>query len=129
SIYDYFEIIFNSVNIHTKTPSLSDKNSGFVNETLSLDSNQYYITRGQYIRFEYLIKKNIYYSSVFDGIFGFKADKTATNIEIEEYVLNSIRNFTVLDLNFKSNFIRDEEERYQITGILITININLFCHN
>ncbi|CAB4403768.1 unnamed protein product [Rhizophagus irregularis] len=53
----------------------------------------------------------------------YSADNHVTFIEIDEMVLASMQNtsFTVLELRYKSPYIRDEEERYQITvGKLIS---------
>ncbi|CAB4402795.1 unnamed protein product [Rhizophagus irregularis] len=122
SNYDYFEINFNSINTITTLPSLFGK--PFENKgKLSFISNQYFIVRGQYVIYEFAIKRQMYYSSPFYGIFGFKADNHVTFIEIDEMVLASMQNtsFTVLELRYKSPYIRDEEERYQITvGKLIS---------
>lgn len=120
SNYDYFEINFNSINTITTIPSLFGK--PFEDEgNLSFTSNQYFIVRGQYVIYEFAIKRKMYYSSPFYGVFGFKANNHGIFIEIDEKVLASMQNtsFTVLELRYKSPYIRDEEERYQITGKLI----------
>lgn len=120
SNYDYFEINFNSINTTTTLPSLFGK--PFEDEgNLSFIPNQHFIVRGQYVIYEFAIKRQMYYSSPFYGIFGFKANEEATHIEINEETLASMQNtsFTVLELRYKSSYIRDEEERYQITGKLI----------
>ncbi|CAG8532780.1 7273_t:CDS:2 [Rhizophagus irregularis] len=122
SNYDYFEINFNSINTTTTLPSLFGK--PFEDEgNLSFIPNQHFIVRGQYVIYEFAIKRQMYYSSPFYGIFGFKANEEATHIEINEETLASMQNtsFTVLELRYKSSYIRDEEERYQITvGKLIS---------
>jgi hypothetical protein len=130
SIYDYFEINFNSIITYTKLPILSGGTLENI-ENITLTSNQHFIVRGQYVIYEFAIKRNSYYSSPFNGILGFKPDNSVTRIEIDETVLASIKNnsFTVLDLRFKSSYIRDEEERYQNTGKLITINLYIIIFN
>jgi hypothetical protein len=124
STYDYFEINFNSIIINTALPKLSGK-SLTDTQNITLVPNQNFITRGNYVIYEFAIKRNIHYPSPFYGIFGFKANDNATYFDIDKTVLPSIRNnsFTVLELRFNSAYIRDEEERYQITGKLIKLYI------
>jgi hypothetical protein len=130
SIYDYFEINFGSIITDTDYLKLSGKPSQ-ITENITLNPNQHFIVREQYVICEFAIKRNIYYSSPFYGILGFKPDNSATSIEIDETVLASIQNtsFTVLELRFKSPFIRNEEERYQTTSKLIKLILNIYYIN
>ncbi|GBB92468.1 hypothetical protein RclHR1_02010005 [Rhizophagus clarus] len=122
SIYDYFEINFDSIITESKFPKLFGETSE-ITENITLVTNQHFITRGKYVIYDFAIRRNIFYSSPFYGILGLKADNIATRIDIDETVLTSIQNnsFTVLELRFNSPYIRDEEERYQNTvGKLIS---------
>lgn len=120
SNYDYFEINFNSIIVETVLPQLSGEPFRDA-KNLTLSHNQHFIVRGQYVIYEFAIIRHIYYSSPFYGIFGFKANNNVILIDIDETVLASIQNtaFTVLELRYRSSYIRDEEEIYQNTGKLI----------
>ncbi len=80
--------------------------------------NRYFITRGQYIIYEFVIKTKIVYSSSFTGLLGFKADYNATTIEIEEKVLAPMPNtsYTVLELRWQPDYLIYEEQKYQNTS-------------
>lgn len=130
SIYNFFEINFDSIIIDTKStsiPFISIYNNFENAKNVSLFSNQHFIARGQYIIYEFIIKTTIRYTSPSYGIFGFKADYNFTKIEIEEKVLAPTPNasYTVLELRFKPDlyFIYQEEE-YQTGNIK---NIHFLC--
>jgi hypothetical protein len=137
SIYDYFEINFDSIIINTKgitIPFMSTNKDNVDNvRNVTLSSNQYFIARGQYIIYEFMIKtKILYYASTFSGLLGFKADNNSTNIEIEEKVLASIPNasYTVLELRFNPDeYLIYQEDKYQTTGNIKIKYIYIFLIN
>ncbi|GBC03849.1 hypothetical protein RclHR1_05360009 [Rhizophagus clarus] len=105
SIYNYFEINFESVIINTTSLTIqstltnSEPNQDPKNEALS--PNQYFITRGQYVIYEFLIKNKVSYSSYLSG-----ADNNETFIEIQEKEPAPIPNasYTVFHPNKKIFF-------------------------
>lgn len=127
TIYDHFEIYFESVVKFKLSPVLNSKSENFGNAKIA--SNQYFLTGGQFVAYEFSIKERKSYSSYFSGMLGFKADKNETIIEIEETVLFPIPNasYTVLELTFSNDFITYEEEKYETTGnikLISYLNIN-----
>ncbi|CAB4421577.1 unnamed protein product [Rhizophagus irregularis] len=119
SVYNYFEIEFKSINIS----SSKDHNSA-----KTLRPNQYYITRGQYVIYEFLIKEKTSYSSHLIGWLGLKANIDATFLEIEEKELALPPNvsYTVLELKPKYDFIIHEQQKFQINITKIISNIGGF---
>lgn len=107
TIYDYFEISFESFIKVTKT---YNDNNVVKNNVMELNSNQYFITPGRYHVHEFYYKNTKYYSSDLSGFLGFNTDRDEMNIVIEYGVLAQMPNTfnTVLELSYKYNFIVDD---------------------
>ncbi|CAB4388710.1 unnamed protein product [Rhizophagus irregularis] len=102
SIYDYFEIGFESFYIAT----LFD----IIGAEMELGFNKHFLTPGRYYEYTFNYKNTKYYSTSLSGLFGFDADDGDMNIVIEDNVLAQIPNTfntvnTVLELSHNYNFI------------------------
>jgi hypothetical protein len=116
SIYDYFEINFESFAIKTKvTKAFSGRD---VTNEVNLLSNQYVITPGLYHKYYLHYTSSKYYSSSLSGFLGFDADKDDIDIEISTDVLAQIPNAftTVLELTFNKNHIVKDDITYKNDG-------------
>ncbi|CAB4426437.1 unnamed protein product [Rhizophagus irregularis] len=115
SIYNYFEIIFESFYITTKvTKSLSDDEQD-INE-VKLSQNQYFITPGRFHMCTFYFKSAKYYSTSLSGLLGFDADQDEMDIVIEDNILTQLPNTfnTVLELKYKYDFIvNDDVETFE----------------
>jgi hypothetical protein len=97
SIYDYFEISFESF--------MNDNNE------VGLRPNQYFITLGRYHVYEFYYKSTKYYSSYLSGFLGLDTvNDDNIGIVIEEKVLAQTPNAfnTALELSYKHRFVVDD---------------------
>ncbi|GBC03843.1 hypothetical protein RclHR1_05360003 [Rhizophagus clarus] len=121
SMYSYFEINFESINISTASSTMLSFSKNVKNE--SLNPNQYFITRGQYFIYEFNIKSISHYSLASYGILGFKADDNSMNIEIVEKLLAPTpdTSYTVLELRFNSDYyLLHQEVKYQTVNKFVS---------
>ncbi|GES74956.1 hypothetical protein GLOIN_2v1841879 [Rhizophagus clarus] len=121
SMYDFFEINFESFNISTESLSIIGGYSKTDVRNVILTTNQHFIVRGQYIIYESVIKTTSHTSPSF-GMLGFKANNNSTDIEIEEKVLGLTPNasYTVLELRFKPDNLIYQEYKYQTVNKVVS---------
>lgn len=117
SIYDYFEINFESFTIKTKVMNPFINSRDNITE-VKLLSNKYFITPGRYNKYTIYYENKKHYSSHLSGLLGFDVDEDGMDIIIEHNVLAQIPNtfHTVLEISFKYRFI-------------VEANINPFKNN
>ncbi|GES74948.1 hypothetical protein GLOIN_2v1841879 [Rhizophagus clarus] len=119
SMYNFFEINFESFNTSTESSTMYYSENDVRNVTLT--SNQHFITRGQYIIYEFIIKTSSY-TSPSSGMLGLKDENSSTDIEIEEKVLDLTPNasYTVLELRFRPDNLIYQEYKYQTVSKLVS---------